>query len=143
MNRPKLLLNISYISITHDLCNDWLYIDWKGHLDGPLVRAGCEQILICLHSTSCKKILNDNSSVTGDWECASQWLGQEFLPNLAEAGLHYLAWVYSPNYLSRRAIDTALSFVTTPTVVSFEDVDAAYSWLQRKRHTLDFKSLKR
>jgi hypothetical protein len=132
MSGPQHLLNISYISITYDRCNSWLYVDWKGHLDEQSVRAGCHQILTYLRLTNCTKILNDNSSVSGDWECASRWLGQEFLPCLAEAGLLYLAWVYSPNYLSRRAIDTALSFVTVPTVVSFEDVDAAYTWLRRK-----------
>jgi hypothetical protein len=138
---PQPLLDISYISITYDHCNEWLYVDWKGHQDEQTVQAGCLQLLTYLRATNCKKVLNDNSNVTGDWECASRWLGQEFLPRLAEAGLHYLAWVYSPNYLSRRAIDTALSFVTIPTVVSFEDVDAAYTWLRRKDHNSIFKNL--
>ena len=141
MIHSEQLLNISYISIIHDHCNNWLYVDWKGHQDEQSVRAGCLHVLTCLRATNCKKILNDNSNVNGDWERASRWLGQDFLPLLSEAGLHYLAWVYSPSYFSRRAIDTALSFVTIPTVVSFEDVDAAYSWLRSKEQGSNFKLL--
>lgn len=126
----RILLDTSSITIAHDLCNQWLYIDWKGPQNEQSVRAGCEQVLTFLRLTKCQKILNDNTNVTGDWQEASRWIGEEFIRSLAEAGLRYLAWVYSPNYLSRRAVDSTLAFVTCPMVVSFEDLASAYTWLR-------------
>lgn len=129
MTGLHVLLDISSICITHDLCKGWLYVDWKGPQGPESVRWGCEQIHVFLRSSGCHKILNDNTNATGDWERAARWIGQEFLPTLAASGLEYVAWVYSPDYASRRAIDLTLSFITVPMVVSFEDVAAAYAWL--------------
>jgi hypothetical protein len=130
MADSQVLLDISSICVIHDEYNQWLYVDWKGPQDPESVRGGCEQVLQFLRATGCRKILNDNTNATGDWEKAARWIGQECLPSLAAAGLQYMAWVYSPNYISRRAIDTTLSFITIPVVVSFEDVAAAYAWLR-------------
>lgn len=132
MISPQILLDVSSLCITHDQCNKWLYVDWKGPQSTESVRWGCGQLQTFLRSTGCHKVLNDNTNATGDWEKAARWIGQEFLPVLASAGLHYLAWVHSPNYLSRRAMEITLSFVTTPVVVSFADMAGAYAWLRSK-----------
>ncbi|WP_143435087.1 hypothetical protein [Hymenobacter roseosalivarius] len=91
-------------------------------------------LLACLRRFPCQKLLNDSSGVTGDWKLAAKWIGEYFFPLLADAGLHYMAWVYSPNYFSRRAINLALSFVRQPVivVVNFEEVASAYTWLREK-----------
>lgn len=132
MTELQVILDISSLCITHDRCNQWLYVDWKGAQNAESVCWGCEQVHACLRATGCHKILNDNTNTTGDWEKAARWIGQDFLPTLASAGLHYLAWVYSPNYVSRRAMETTLFFVTTPVVLSFDDVAGAYAWLRSK-----------
>ena len=130
MNCLRILLDTSSITIAHDLCNQWLYVDWKGRHNEHSVRVGCKQVLEFLRLTKCQKILNDNTNVIGDWQEASKWLGEEFIHCLTEAGLRYLAWVYSPDYLSRRAVDATLAFVSCPMVVSFEDLASAYTWLR-------------
>ncbi|WP_133273182.1 hypothetical protein [Hymenobacter radiodurans] len=125
----EVLLNTPSICIAYDHCNQWLYVDWKGEQCELSIRAGCQALLECLQRTKCQKMLNDNSNLEGPWQEASRWLDEAFFHKLADAGLHYLAWVYSPNYLSRGIIDDALSCVSKPMVVSFEDLASAYTWL--------------
>ena len=132
MTNSYSLVDLSSLSITYDRCNDWLYANWQGHQDKQSVQTGCQQILDSLRLIPCHKILNDNTNVTGDWIKAARWVGEDYFPHLADAGLHYLAWVHSPDCLSRRAIELAISFVARPTVVvvSFEEVASAYTWLR-------------
>ena len=137
----EILLNTPSLCLAYDYCNQWLYADWKGQQDKLSVQAGCQQVLEWVRRTQCQKMLNDNSSLTGHWEEPSRWLGEDFFMSLAEAGLHYLAWVHSPNYLSRRALDDALSFVSEPMIVSFEDVASAYTWLSKSVRPYCFKHL--
>ncbi|GAB2478704.1 hypothetical protein GCM10011375_18280 [Hymenobacter qilianensis] len=131
----EILLDTPSICIAHDHCNQWLYVDWKGEQNESSIWVGRQQLVEWLRRTKCQKMLNDNSNLEGPWQEASQWLDEAFFQTLADAGLHYLAWVYSPNYLSRSVIDDALSCISKPMIVSFEDVASAYTWLRESvRH---------
>ncbi|GAB3226167.1 hypothetical protein GCM10027346_08210 [Hymenobacter seoulensis] len=120
------------LSICYDLNNHWLYVEWKGTHDATSAQTGGELILQLLAQRPCRKMLNDNSQVTSDWEGGARWVGGSYYSLLADKGMRYVAWVYPPHWSARKSMDTAMQFVTRPMVVLFDDVASAYTWLSRQ-----------
>ncbi|GGF11053.1 hypothetical protein [Hymenobacter cavernae] len=125
------LVDTQALTISYDNPNEWLYIEWKGDHDKTTVRTGFELILRCLQAWECKKILNDSSQVTSSWEVAAEVLNQNFFDCLVQQSVRYVAWVYSPQWSNRRAIDARLQFVARPIVIMFEELATAYAWLKQ------------
>lgn len=125
------LVDTPSLTVSYDSPNEWLYIEWKGLHDRTSVLASFELILRCLQAWECKKILSDSSQVTTDWETAAQWLGVGFFECIAQKGVRYVAWIYSPHWSDRHAIDSSLQFIANPTVIMFEELATAYAWLKQ------------
>jgi hypothetical protein len=97
-----------------------------------LVRQHGEKVLDFLHETRCKKILNNNTQVRGPWLDACPYLAEDLLPRLKEAGLKYLAWVYSPNMYSQHSTDQTLEAANRSIkkrINIFYSVEMAQEWL--------------
>ncbi|AYA38053.1 hypothetical protein D3Y59_14000 [Hymenobacter oligotrophus] len=128
----QLLFQAATIEIQFDPLNDWLYVNWLGNQTEESVRAGATKILEYVQQERTRKVLNDNSYVTGMWGGAAEWIGQELMPALSAAGLEYAAWVYSPDIYSRLSTDSSLQHVTGGVIVlPFDDVATAGSWLRQ------------
>jgi hypothetical protein len=125
------LLDEPHLTISYDSHNQWLYADWAGVQNLRTLRMGSEQIILHLQAEHCHKVLNDNTRVTSIDMPARMWLEQDFLQQLAAAGLEYMAWVYSPDFASRFSTDLTLLRITRPLVVGFNDLVAAYMWLEK------------
>lgn len=126
----QLLLDHPHLTISYDHLNEWLYADWQGEQSLSTVRQGGHEVLRLLRQQHCHKVLNDNRHVTGMWSDAAEWAGKELFPALMEAGLHYFAWVYSPNVYSRLSTDLTLQFTHGQAVIAtFDDIDTARAWL--------------
>jgi hypothetical protein len=108
-----------------------LYADWAGVQDLQTLQRGSEQILLHLQAEHCSKILNDNTRVTSISAQARGWVEQGFLQQLAGVGLEYMAWVYAPDFNSRFSTDLTFLRITRPVVVGFNDLVAAYAWLEK------------
>jgi hypothetical protein len=124
-------LDTPALSIAFDRANGWLYVEWKGEHNEASARSGGQQVLRCLQSCSCTKVLNDNSQVTTNWEKAARWVGEYYYDQLAQRGVEYVAWVYPAHWAVRNSMDTAMKFVTRPQVVTFDDLATAYTWLKQ------------
>lgn len=124
------LLDEPHLTISYDKDNQWLYTDWTGVQDLRTLTRGSEQILLHLQGEHCRKILNDNSHVSSINLQGRRWVEQSFLQQLAKAGLEYMAWVYSPDFDSRFSTDLTLLRISRPVVVGFDDLVAAYTWLE-------------
>lgn len=127
----SLLLSWPFVTIGHDAQREWLYVDWQGPQTRATVARGAAQIQYFLRATGCRKLLNDNTNVTGQWHPGkTEWVIAEVLPGLCAAGLSYMAWVYAAESGSWRSADVTLALATAePTVMAFHDVSAAYAWL--------------
>jgi hypothetical protein len=130
------LFEASYLSVWHDGDNHWLYVEWKGEQSLDVIRDGCNYALQHLPLSNYTKVLNDSTQATGNWAEAAQWLGKQLFPQLATTGLTYMAWVYATDFNSRFAIDSTLRCATGLTIVTFDDLDAACSWLQHADKTI-------
>lgn len=76
---------------------------WQGHITADDVICAAQAYLELIRAAPCPYLLNDKSDVTGDWQEANDWLQFEWLPNVKQAGLRYMAHVYSQNMFSKIA----------------------------------------
>lgn len=120
------------LSIAYDPAHEWLYVEWKGVHSAASAKTGGELILRYLQDRPCRKMLNDNSQVTSDWEAGARWVGSQYYKHLAEQGIQFVAWVCPPHWSARKSMDTAMQFVTRPMVILFDDIASAYTWLVRQ-----------
>ncbi|GAB2963776.1 hypothetical protein GCM10027048_36170 [Hymenobacter coalescens] len=127
----RLLYQDAVISIAYDYANDWLYTDWQADQNLFTVQAGALKMLELLRHERCRKVLNDNRRVQTIWSDASEWGGKVWFPLMAEAGLEYFAWVYSPNVYSRLSTDLTLQHTQKPVVMTFDNLDTASDWLRQ------------
>ena len=127
----RVLFQNPHLTITYDYINEWLYVDWASEQNLETVQAGCLQMLECLRDERCHKVLNDNRQVMTMWSDAAEWGGRVWFPAMADAGLEYFAWVYSPNVYSRLSTDLTLQHTTRPLIFTFDSLDTATAWLQQ------------
>ncbi|GAB3232756.1 hypothetical protein GCM10027346_20220 [Hymenobacter seoulensis] len=127
----RLLHQDASISICFDYQENWLSAEWTGEQNGETVKAGALRMLDLMRQEQCHKVLNDNRLVTSMWSEAAEWGGTEWFPAMADAGLEYFAWVYSPNVYSRLSTDLTLKYTTRPVVLTFDSMDTASAWLRQ------------
>ena len=124
------LLSSDILDIHYDEDHCWLYLDWKGPQHLELVQSAGEHILDCIQQTGVRKVLNDSTCITQTSWPLAQWVSDEYLPRVAQAGIERVAWVQSLDLSSRIHIDLMDDFAEQmPLVALFEDVAAAYTWL--------------
>lgn len=128
----RLLHQDSSITISYDYQHEWLYADWTGDQSLDSVQTGCLRLLEYVRTEQCSKVLNNNTAVTSMWSDASEWVGATWFPMMADAGLEYFAWVYSPNVYSRLSADLSMQQqpTTRPIVLAFDSQEMAVSWLR-------------
>lgn len=127
----RLLHQDAIIHIAYDDENHWLYADWQAEQDSFSVQAGALKMLDLLRQEKARKVLNDNRRVETTWADAAEWGGRVWFPLMAEAGLEYFAWVYSPNVYSRLSTDLTLEYTTAPFIKAFDNLEAAREWLRQ------------
>ncbi|MBT1706000.1 hypothetical protein KK060_22100 [Fulvivirgaceae bacterium PWU20] len=130
----KAYFSEDFVSIEYDFANHYLYVNWKGYQTEGSVKQGCEKMLEALLHYKCQNILNDNTNVLGIWTPAAQWVGENWLPRMVEAGLKYFAWVYSPSMLSQISTNEALKHTPPINIVkTFYDLESAKRSLTAKK----------
>lgn len=124
------LCTSSHLTAYYDSANDWLFVDWTGHLTLAGVKQDCRELAHCYQHRTYARVLNCNQHVTGaDWD-VSVWLGRQVLNHLPQMGVRQFAWVCAPTL---RGLDMALeavSWVSSPSIALFRDLDEAVAWLQ-------------
>lgn len=121
----------SHISIIQNEDDRWMEVDWTGFQTVDSVKAGGNKMIDMLKVNEYHKVLNDNTHVLGSWSEAADWTGQEWFPMMEQAGLRYLAWVYSPSVFSRLSAEKAVDVKIGNTIVQFfTDMASAKDWLR-------------
>ena len=116
--------------ITYVKDGDYLRLDWMGFQNFYTVRDGCMALLNQIKLHNCTRVLNNNSSVTGGWMDACDWLVEELFPQAELSGITHLAWVYSPSTFSRLSANhTVINLKTNIHIHAFNDAESARLWL--------------
>ena len=127
----QVLYRNSYITIQYDVVDDYLSAIWTGEQTGESIREGCELILKHLARQHGHKVLNDNTQVKGMWADAADWVANNWLPRMQQAGCQYFAHVYSPDLYSRLSADKSFANgVKDLILTTFQEKGPAQSWLK-------------
>ncbi|MBC3541455.1 hypothetical protein ACFSC6_15575 [Rufibacter sediminis] len=120
----------SYISLKYEDERDWFYIKWNGHINSDDVIATAKYYLQQQEERRCPKLLSDKSEVTGEWEEANDWLQYEWMPQVEQTGLKYLAMVLSRDMHDlSTAQDLKRRISPACKVALFYDIASAIRWL--------------
>lgn len=129
----KVLLKEKSIVIEYDSKNHWLEADWVGYQTVDSVKNSCERMLEFLKEYKCEKVVNNNTHVTGIWSGASVWVGRDWFPRMAAAGLKYFAWIYSESAFSRLSTNESLRNLQNKEIAkTFESIEEGRRWLKEQ-----------
>ncbi|TPE43763.1 hypothetical protein FJM65_12245 [Pontibacter mangrovi] len=110
---------------------DYIESKWNGHITAGDVITTANVYLDLMQTHKCPgKLLNDKTTVTGDWSEANDWLEFEWLPLAIQSGLQYIAHIYSSNMFSRlSARDLYLRINPRVGMQNFNNREEGLAWL--------------
>ncbi len=123
----------NHITLQYSTEHNYVAADWTGYQTADTVKSGCMQMLNLVKANSATQILNDNTHVQGTWSEASDWVGQEFFPMLDDAGVKYVAWIFSPSIFSQLSAQKSVDVKQGNVVAQFFTTRAeAEQWLNSR-----------
>lgn len=123
----EMLVKEKFIEISFEPDGNYLYSNWLGFQNEESVKKGCEIMLEQLKKMHVRKVLNDNTKVTGPWQSASEWVGTVWFPQMEKAGLMHFSWVFSPNIFAELSAKKAMP--ASGIVKSFSGLREAKQWI--------------
>ncbi|QNE42355.1 hypothetical protein F1C16_22300 (plasmid) [Hymenobacter sp. NBH84] len=117
--------------MSYDFDNMWLSVEWRGHQEPGTIQADCELILHYLMEHDGHKLLCDGSDARDGWDGIERWVGQQYFPRLAQAGVQAVAWINPTDLVSKAEILTIVRYATTPYVSVFDCGAQACDWLRQ------------
>lgn len=126
-----MLLDTPTLTIEYNSRKHLLRVHWIGHHDAHSVPQDCLKMLGYVQQTRCTRILNDSSEAFGEWLPAAEWIGKDFIPQLAGAGVQALAWVNAMDWPSRHAVARSVQHARGLLIQTFDfdEREAAARWL--------------
>ncbi|MDQ3292255.1 MAG: hypothetical protein M3Q05_13290, partial [Bacteroidota bacterium] len=122
----------TFLSISFDAENDWIYGNWIGSQTQENVRLGANAYLEILTEYHCSYLINDNRLVAGPWSQAMEWLITNWLPRAIAGGLTHFAQVISPEPLARLSAENLSHRLSRYIQVqTFEEIQKAQEWLKQ------------
>lgn len=105
--------------------------DWKGFHNYDSVKAGTIKISEIVAAKSYAKLLNNNLNVLGNWSDAAEWVGTVGFPLIENAGIKYVAWIYSPATFGQLAAEKSINLVDGNIITkTFTTINEARDWLR-------------
>ena len=115
---------------THYPAHDLLHVSWHGPLTAAEIIRGVRHGGQWRNELRYSRILDDKSDAGGDWGDALAWLEYDWLPQVTEAGLCAMAYVFSKEVENRFLTQQFMEAVSKSIAVAeFEDVAEATAWL--------------
>lgn len=125
-----LLRQTPQLTVYYDSWNNWLFLDWQGHLTLNDVQAACLTLLRCCCTRLYPRVLNSNAHVSDLPASVLAWLEQEFFPHLQLAGVEQIAWVHAASPTGRRLVQQAAVELPQLRISAFDELEQAVEWLQ-------------
>jgi len=126
----KALFQNDFLKLDYVPDSQLLIADWSGWLDTSKGHGGCNIVLEHAKALGARKLLNSNLKVTGT-SGDTGWLSRVWLPALSNAGVLYMAWLYSLEFFTQLQIDQAISHCESMTIKTFFAEEDALHWLEQ------------
>jgi hypothetical protein len=127
----QLLHATPHVSIHYDQANDWLFVDWQGHLDLPAVALASLELIRIFLQRPYRRMLISHALVTSiSWDVPA-WLAHEALPYFPLAGVEKLAWMSGRSARMQDAVQEITNRLPSLPIAMFDDLEMAVGWLQR------------
>jgi len=115
--------------------DNYFYYNWLGFQNKKSIIETATKLLETFEQqTSCFKVLNDNSQVTGPWQDSADWATTEWFPAMEKAGLKKFAWIFPSNIfaeLSAKKVSSSLES-SSKYLKTFYSLNEAKVWLLGK-----------
>lgn len=108
----------------------WLFSSWHGKISEEKVKAGGEKSLEVIQETGCPYLINDNTHLEGSWLESNDWLEQVLIPKLYEAGLRYVAHIYSSDFITKFSAVDLETRIQSIHFKLFSGIKEAEEWIQ-------------
>jgi hypothetical protein len=108
----------------------FIHAQWFGVQSVETVKEGGNKILEMLSQSPCTRLLNSNKEVIGSWDMALEWVQDELVPQLKNAGLRYLAQVVPSSIYATLTIESLIQHIDKEFEVrTFDEEADASAWL--------------
>ncbi|NVO33340.1 hypothetical protein [Hymenobacter lapidiphilus] len=124
------LLETPRLVISYDEANDWLHLLWRGSHNPSDEKTCIMEVLEKIRLTQATRVLNDSTLDEDGWSELTYWIANDFMPQVADAGVVAAAWVMPDNLQARIDVHNVLVHVSRPLIDTFLDAEAAYKWLK-------------
>ncbi len=122
-----------FFTITYRKDQDLFYANWIGaDLSLAQVQEGALLFLSLIKEKEQSKLLNDNRQLIGVWDEANDWLANEWMPQVIQAGLSKFAHIYSKDFyanLSAEFLEDNAKKIGGFEIKLFDDEQKAVDWL--------------
>lgn len=107
-----------------------IFHGWIGYRSNDQIKAVLDGHFIDLYSKyKCKKMLIENTQMTGSFSAINDWLGSYFMPKMINMGLTSNAVVLPKNVFAQLAVEDWDQKVGGFTTRNFDSIDNALKWL--------------
>ncbi|SFU90290.1 hypothetical protein SAMN04487941_3195 [Pontibacter akesuensis] len=123
----------TYLTISHDKKNRWIYNNWTGYVSTDNVKVGSTSFLEVLQQTGCAFTLIDNRELVGPWDQSLEWIKNEWVPAAKKVGLRFYAHVVNKDTFAEAAALQMQDFVKGEFEMRvFYSMPDAQEWLQQQ-----------
>lgn len=126
-----LLHATSHVNIHYDQANDWLFVDWQGHLDLPAVALASLGLARIFLKRPYQRVLISHAQVSSIGWNVPAWLAHEALPYFPLAGVKKLAWMSGRSPRAQNVVQDIVHRLPNLPIAMFEDLESAVDWLRR------------
>lgn len=78
---------------------------WTGYTSGEAFREGCNALLDAIEAKGASKLVVNTSNVQAHDEEDKEWLEEEWIPKMVDAGILYNAQVHSDSVISKMEME--------------------------------------
>ncbi|MFT3738026.1 MAG: hypothetical protein QM786_04660 [Breznakibacter sp.] len=106
---------------------------WVGFRSGEQIKEVLDGHFFDIYSKSpCKKMLINNSQMTGSFSMVNDWLANIFMPKMIDLGLKDNAVVLPANVFASLAVEDWDQKVGGFTTKNFKSLDEGLAWLKKQ-----------
>lgn len=120
-----------YLTLEVDNDNKLVHMTWEGYLSESNVKTGGTALIEVLKSCDFNCVLNNMLAVLGPIS-ATEWAAKEWAPQVANAGLKYMALVNVPDAMATSDVSNFHEQQAHFHTEVFTKLDEAKAWLLQK-----------